>query len=62
MNCEQVRKKYKDYLLGKLRPEERESVTDHIRDCADCFVMDQKENGLHLEEYPGVKANGKPLR
>jgi hypothetical protein len=50
MNCDQVQKKYKAYLLGKLPAQVRERIADHIRDCTDCFLMDQKENGLHLQE------------
>ncbi len=59
MNCEQVAKKYKDYLLGKLQARERESISEHILDCPDCFLLDQKENGLHFEEHPRSKANPK---
>jgi hypothetical protein len=58
MNCEQIKKKYKAYLLGKLPPQVRERMADHIRDCADCFLMDQKENGLHLQEHSARKWEG----
>jgi hypothetical protein len=58
MDCEQVNKKYKDYLLGKLPAHERESISEHILDCADCFLLDQKENGLHLKGYSSRKGSG----
>lgn len=51
LNCQQVQKKYKAYLLGKLPGRESESIAEHIRDCSECFLMDQKENGLHLGAY-----------
>ncbi len=58
MNCEQVKKKYKAYILGKLPAQEREIIADHILDCTDCFLMDQKENGLHLQETSARKWEG----
>ena len=58
MDCEQVKRKYKDYLLGKLAPHERESVAGHIQDCADCFVMDREEKNLRLHEVPPRKWAG----
>ena len=51
LNCELVQKKYKAYLLGKLPGREGESIEEHIRDCPECFRMDQKENGLHLGAF-----------
>ncbi len=57
MNCDEVNKKYKDYMLGKLPEEDWERITDHIVDCFDCFQMDQKENGLRLERHSGGKGH-----
>ncbi|GEM_PF-3203876 len=59
MDCGQVAKNYRAYLLGKLPPQEREAVADHIQDCADCFVMDRNENGPHLLEPSARKWDGK---
>ncbi len=58
MDCEQVKKEYKDYLLGKLPESESKAVADHIRDCVDCFVMDWQENGARFQETSPHRRNG----
>jgi hypothetical protein len=52
MDCEQVKEKYKDYLLAKLTLGETESIGEHILDCTECFRLDRREKGLFLHEYP----------
>jgi hypothetical protein len=41
MECHEVVQKYEEYILGHLSPRERESLTAHIQDCADCFLLDE---------------------
>jgi len=49
MNCQEVAQKYEEYLLGKLLPEERESIAEHIQDCADCFLLDESNREFLAE-------------
>jgi hypothetical protein len=41
MQCHDVAQKYEEYLLGHFSPQERESLSAHIQDCADCFLLDE---------------------
>lgn len=49
MECKEVVKKYEEYLLGHLLPQEREGLAAHIQDCVDCFLLDEN-NREYLPE------------
>ena len=51
MDCEQVSRRYRDYLLERLDPVESEKVAEHIRNCGDCFyLLDRVENSIYQWE------------
>src|SRR5665213_2155890 len=51
MQCHEVAQKYEEYLLGHFSPQECESLSAHIQDCADCFLLDES----NLEFLPEGK-------
>lgn len=49
MKCEEVVQKYEDYLLGHFSAQERESIAGHIRNCVDCFRLDESNREFCAE-------------
>jgi predicted anti-sigma-YlaC factor YlaD len=47
MECEHVRHALSDYLEGGLAPPQRQSVTDHLTECAAC-AREERQMGLML--------------
>jgi hypothetical protein len=50
LNCRQVHQAYSVYLQGKLTPNQMEWVANHIKDCPDCYLLDQNVRKSFLEE------------
>lgn len=50
MDCRQVHQAYSVYLQGKLSPQQTEWIEGHIKDCPDCYLLDQQVRKSFLEE------------
>ena len=61
MDCRQVHQAYSVYLQGKLSPSQMEWISSHIKECPDCFLLDQNVRKAFLEELnppsPGKSSN-----
>lgn len=53
MDCRQVHQAYSVYLQAKLPPVQMEWISDHIKDCADCQLLDRNVRELFLKEAMG---------
>lgn len=54
MECREVQRRYKDYLMGKLQPYQKQSMLEHMQDCADCFLMDLRYRTTAPEKPQGM--------
>ncbi len=50
MDCRQVHQAYRVYLQGKLSPTQTEWIEKHIKDCPDCYLLDQKVRNAFVDE------------
>ena len=55
MDCRQVHQAYSVYIQGKLSPQQTIWVTQHIQDCPDCYLLDQKIRNAFVVEKTGVE-------
>jgi predicted anti-sigma-YlaC factor YlaD len=55
MDCRQVHQAYSVYIQGKLSPQQTTWVTQHIQDCPDCYLLDQKVRNDFVVEKTGVE-------
>lgn len=53
MDCRQVHQAYSVYIQGKLSPQQTTWVTQHIQDCPDCRLLDQKVRNNFVIEKTG---------
>ncbi|HJT25564.1 MAG TPA: zf-HC2 domain-containing protein [bacterium] len=56
MDCRQVHQAYSVYLQKKLPPVQMEWISNHIQECPDCQLLDQKVRQLFLQEAMGGSA------
>jgi predicted anti-sigma-YlaC factor YlaD len=53
MDCRQVHQAYSVYIQGKLSPHQTSWVTEHIQNCPDCRLLDQKVRNDFVVEKTG---------
>lgn len=53
MDCRQVHQAYSVYIQGKLSPQQTTWVNQHIQDCPDCRLLDQKVRNDFVVEKTG---------
>jgi len=51
MDCREIHLAYKEFVQGKLSPDQVEFIKRHVQDCPDCILLDEKERKIYLEEH-----------